>query len=552
MLKKMNIKDKIWLSILIVMGGYLLSMTLASMMGIKTTRSLEFVAHQLFPASQKSQELLVSFKEQVKCYEDAVIMGESSHLAKAENLTGNCRTILERLSTIPGLPASARSEIKALIRDTSDYSRKAEPIYSAMTQGNISPESQKQAAELEALSKELQTRLDVLSMALAGALRDELLTTSGNISRQNWAGAILFLVIICLSILLNRHIVTKMIVNPLNQAVTLAQRVSSGDLSAAVLVDSSDEVGTLVRTLNEMAQNLRSMIREILSTTSSLNDISLDLGSLSNRLEVNVDNLEGKSGTAANAAENMSGNMSDLSSNADQSALNINMVATSAEELSATIVDVTRNSERAREITTSAVDYIHRVSSGVSGLETAAHQVSKIIEIILEIAEQSKLLALNATIEAARAGEVGKGFAVVANEVKELAGQTNQAVEDIRHKIMAIQQSTNETIEEVSQIEGVFRDIDNIVRSIALAMEEEESNTRDIATNVTHAARANKEITRGITDAATTARNITDDIVTVNGISTEISSASHLVSAKSRNLETLSSELKNLVERFTL
>ena len=72
--------------------------------------------------------------------------------------------------------------------------------------------------------------------------------------------------------------------------------------------------------------------------------------------------------------------------------------------------------------------------------------------MIQDIAEQTNLLALNATIEAARAGEAGKGFAVVATEVKELAKQTAEATEDIRQRIEAIQNSSHEAIQSISEI----------------------------------------------------------------------------------------------------
>ena len=87
----------------------------------------------------------------------------------------------------------------------------------------------------------------------------------------------------------------------------------------------------------------------------------------------------------------------------------------------------------------------------------SAQEIGKVIGVIVEIAEQTKLLALNATIEAASAGEAGKGFAVVAGEVKELARQTNEATSEIRGRIESIQQSMGGTVQQIGQIQQVIQ-----------------------------------------------------------------------------------------------
>src|SRR3954451_2927057 len=113
-------------------------------------------------------------------------------------------------------------------------------------------------------------------------------------------------------------------------------------------------------------------------------------------------------------------------------------------------------------------------------LGAAAMEIGKVTETITEISSQTNLLALNAAIEAARAGSAGKGFAVVANEIKELAQQTATATEDIKGRIGGVQSSAATGIGEIERVSQVIREVSDIVASIAAAIEEQSTVTRDI------------------------------------------------------------------------
>ena len=144
-------------------------------------------------------------------------------------------------------------------------------------------------------------------------------------------------------------------------------------------------------------------------------------------------------------------------------------------------------------------------------LDEHARNIGDFVEIIDAISKQTNLLALNATIEAASAGEAGKGFAVVANEVKDLAKQTAQAVQQIGNRVGEIQQSTNATIDAISEISRVMEEVDSINTGIVATIEEQ-------ATTV-------QEIHRNLDDTSHEAEAISGAVQNSLGISLEVSEA---------------------------
>jgi methyl-accepting chemotaxis protein len=220
--------------------------------------------------------------------------------------------------------------------------------------------------------------------------------------------------------------------------------------------------------------------------------------------------------------------------------------------MTATVSDIAQNAEKARQVTTAAVQRVLNASSRVDELGTAAREISDVIDVIVDIAEQTKLLALNATIEAARAGETGKGFAVVANEVKALATQTNAATEGIRAKIGAIQQSTSGTMSEITHIRQVMTDVNDIVASIASAVEEQAISTRDIAGNIGQVASGIMAMKETVTQAAATSETMAKEVAAVSQASEELATVSAQLNHNALALANVGNELKTMVDAFTL
>jgi methyl-accepting chemotaxis protein len=342
------------------------------------------------------------------------------------------------------------------------------------------------------------------------------------------------------------------ITKPLRKGVAFAEALEKGDLTARIDVQQKDEIGLLASALNGMSENLRSIVHDLVENSSTVNAAASELSSVSEQLAGNSRGLSEKSSIVAAATEEMSISIATVSAAAEQSASNANVVATATEEMTATVGEIAQSAEKARAVTAAAVSSVDSASTQMNELGSAAHAISKVIEVIVEIADQTKLLALNATIEAARAGEAGKGFAVVANEVKELAKQTNAATEEIRNKIEAMQQSTVNTISEIDGINRIIHSVEEIIASIATAVEEQSITTREIASNIGQAALGITSVTHSVNQSATVARGVASDVAGVSLASGEIKTASNNLSSSAMDLAKMGTSLKGIVNRFKI
>ncbi|MGE5517479.1 MAG: methyl-accepting chemotaxis protein [Bacteroidota bacterium] len=201
-----------------------------------------------------------------------------------------------------------------------------------------------------------------------------------------------------------------------------------------------------------------------------------------------IDSAIGQTSLQAGAASNA----------ASETLGNVQMVASAAEELAASVAEISQSMAKSRAASDGAFERVSAAGDSTQRLAEAVLSMGGIVSLIQNIAGQINLLALNATIESARAGDAGKGFAVVANEVKNLANQAARATEQITTEIQSVQGVSNVVVDALSEIRGSIESVREYVSATASAVEEQSAVTRDMSANMQSASASVSAISQSI------------------------------------------------------
>jgi methyl-accepting chemotaxis protein len=292
-------------------------------------------------------------------------------------------------------------------------------------------------------------------------------------------------------------------------------RLAEGDLTVTIDgAERGDQIGDMARAVGVFKDNAI-RIRQVEAEQARLAEAAeaqrkAGLADLASRLESTVkgiaeavkqsaSRMHDSASTMNDAAERTKVRSSAVAAASEEASVNVQTVASAAEELSSSINEIGRQAQSSATVAQRASTQASQTTSTMASLSEAADRIGQVVKLINDIASQTNLLALNATIEAARAGEAGRGFAVVASEVKNLAGQTARATEDIAAQIAAIQGETRQAASAIKGIEAVIAEINEIASSTAAAVEQQSSATAEIARNVQQAAIGTDEVSSNIT-----------------------------------------------------
>ena len=347
------------------------------------------------------------------------------------------------------------------------------------------PAAQKQdkdamAAAMQKMKSSYDTHLAQINQLvnLANAQADKLETDS----RDQISTATVLLIIILsgsLSVGIGGAVlITRSIIQPLSEAVKVANIVASGDFRSEISTEFNDEPGQLLQALNQMNNGLSGTIAQVRASTELINAASEEIAS---------------------------GNL-DLSSRTEQQAGSLEETASAMEQLTATVKQNADNAREANRLAESASNIalnggkvVQDVVATMGKIKESSGKIVDIISVIDSIAFQTNILALNAAVEAARAGEQGRGFAVVASEVRSLAHRSASAAKEIKALIEDSVNNVNTGSTLVGQA-GVTMDkivtsvkqVLEIMNEIAAASEEQSTGIEE----VNHAISQMDEVTQ--------------------------------------------------------
>ncbi|WP_428718384.1 methyl-accepting chemotaxis protein [Undibacterium curvum] len=359
--------------------------------------------------------------------------------------------------------------------------------------------------EFETVKKNMD---GLLELQLREAKRENLASQSTFVT-FTWIAATV--VIIGLGLALGmRYWLINSISAPLNRAVDFADAIAEGDLTRQIRVDSQDEIGELLHSLQKMSGNLQQIVQQVRTGTETITTASTEIAS------GNMD-LSARTEAQAGSLEETSSSMEELTSTTRQNGDNARQANTLA--LSAS------------EIAVKGGEVVSRVVDTMGSINSSSQKIVDIISVIDGIAFQTNILALNAAVEAARAGEQGRGFAVVASEVRNLAQRSAAAAKEIKVLITDSVENVEQGNRLVNEAGSTMQEVVNSVKRVT-----------DIMSEITAASRE-QEI--GI-------EQVNQAIITMDGVTQQNAALVEQAAAAAKSLQDQAEELVQVVGVFKL
>ena len=279
---------------------------------------------------------------------------------------------------------------------------------------------------------------------------------------------------------------------------TILSNILNGNFASQMDENRGGDIGRLAVTVNQFSQQLKEIIGEIQGSVTHLQHTSGNLTQVTQTTASNIMQQNHETEMVATAAEEMSASSQEVAQN----------TASAADSVHKANTDVQAGSQKSQAAMNGIKQLVQNLNSSsqvIQTLQQDTSNISLVLDVISEISEQTNLLALNAAIEAARAGDQGRGFAVVADEVRTLASRTQQSTEQIKDAIKRLQSGAenavnamNSSINEANsnsdqvsdvtdaleQIKNEIMNINSVLTQVASASEQQSSTANEIANSI--------------------------------------------------------------------
>jgi methyl-accepting chemotaxis protein len=414
-------------------------------------------------------------------------------------------------------------------------------------------------------SQGIEKKIDGFAQMNAEVARDlikESITNSNNVIITS---GIISVVVLLLGAIIAITL-TNMIRRPVVKLTEIAHQYANGDLRSQVEVTSSDEIGQLSASLQEMHKNFVEMISNIRSASEQLAGASEEMATSTEEVTTSSEDVSKNMQHLAQEADSGNHSMLDASQALVELSSLIQIAKSKSENTIVNSENTLQAAEEGRLRVTESVNKMDNIkeqtqnsSQVIEELNTYSQQISQITNTITNLAKQTNLLALNAAIEAARAGEHGRGFAVVAEEVRKLAEQSDQGAQEITSLVKMVTEKTNlavtamaQNVIEVGSGVSTVNEAGVALDSILEAVKKTVTETKDIGEVTSSEVASSEQIVKLINSLATIIESVAAHGEEVAASSQQQSAAMQTVAASAEETSAMAHQLKSSVEKFKI
>ncbi|WP_102028139.1 methyl-accepting chemotaxis protein [Salirhabdus sp. Marseille-P4669] len=558
--KKLSTKILLSFSVVILLILALGAVTFFSIN--KINHDTEDIVEEELPLLIADEQLSFNIAQRIALTRGYVLYGDPDFKQRFEDYSEQSKEIEKEI-----LSLNSSDKVKELINKSVEWEQIVlEDVFAEYDSGNAAVAKQNLSLTVQPIAREIMDGFEELVQTREDGIKKDgnAILESGNVLKYVILAVSGLVIVLGIAVAL---FTARMITKPIRTVMHRMNAVADGDLSNEPLVTKAlDETGQLVEATNEMSIKVSSLLQQISQVSETVSAQSEELTQSANEVKAGAEQIATTMQELSAGSESQANNASDLSETMITFTTKVQEANVNGEEIYTASNEVLALTDDGSKLMNQSVNQMAMIDSIVQdsvekvfGLAQQSKEISKLVEVIQDVAEQTNLLALNAAIEAARAGEQGRGFAVVADEVRKLAEQVSISVNDITGIVSNIQKETDMVVtslksgyEEVEKGTGQIRTTGETFDRITISVKDMANNIKTITTHLSHIASGSEEMNASIEEIASISEESAAGVEQTSASAQQTSSSMEEVASSSDELAKLAEELNGLIRQFKL